>query len=135
MVIAIPVIWYIAGIATENIGAIDIDLQLGLVATGVAILLEIITGDVGGQAERIGLGIGLMVGLLLIFVHNFLLGTSSYIGDDQLLSFPLYLPNALVWLSTFFFPEWVSGKVGEGGVIVWITLISLVFALSFVLMK
>ena len=134
-VIAIPLIWYIAGIATENIGSIDIDLQLGLVAAGVAILLEMITGDVRGQAERIGLGIGLVVGLLLIFVHNSLVGTSSYIGDDELLSFPLYLPIALVWLNTLFFPEWVSRKVGWGGAIVWIVLISMVFGLSFMLMK
>ncbi len=134
-VFAIPAIWYIAGIATQDVSSIDIDLQLGLVAAGVVILLEIITGDVRGRAEIVGLGIGIAVGLFLVFVNNSLVGPFSYTGNDELLSFHLYLLNALVWLSTLFFPEWVSRKVGWGGFIVWIVIISMVFGLSFMLLR
>src|SRR6266545_4892230 len=118
-VIAIPVIWYIAGIATEGFGSIGFTLQSCLVAATAVILLEIITGDVGGQAEMVGLGIGLAVGLFLVFVNNSLVDPFYYTGNGGLLLFYLYLLTTLVWLNALFFPEWVSRKVGWGGVSVW----------------
>ena len=111
-VIAIPAIWHFAGIANEAFSFIDNDLQLGLVAATVVILLEKITVDLGGQAEIVGLGIDLAVGLFLVFVNNSLVCPFHYKGNDALMLFSLYPPNALVWLNTLFFPEWVSRKVG-----------------------
>ncbi len=136
-VIANPVLWYIAAIATQDVSSIDHDLQLqlGLVAAGVVILLEIMTGDVGGQAKIVGLGIGIAVGLFLVFLNGYLIGPFHLAGNDALMSFSLYPPNALVWLSALFFPQWVSRQVGWGGAIVWIVLISIVFGLSFMLLK
>ena len=134
-VIAIPLIWYVAGFVSQYFNFMEVDLLLGLSAGGIAILLEVITGDVRVRAEMVGLGIGLVVGLLPIFVNNSLLGSFHYKGNDALMLLSLGIPNALVWLSTLFFPEWVSRKVGWGGLIVWIVLISIVFGISFMLMK
>jgi hypothetical protein len=136
-VIAIPAIWYLEAIAIEDFGFIniDIDLQLGLFMATVVVLLEIITGDVRGLTEIVGLGIGFAVGLFLIFVNTSLLGSFTYTGDYGLLLFYLYLLNALVWLNTLFFPEYVSGKVGWGGVVVWIVLVLPVLGLSFAILK
>ena len=135
--IAIPAIWYFAGAAIDTFSFIDNDLQLGvsLVAATVVALLELTTGDVRGQAQIIGLGIGLAVGLFLVFVDTSLVGPFHYKGNDELMFLSLYPPNALVWLNALFFPEWVSRKVGWGGGIVWIVLTSLVFGLSLMLMK
>jgi hypothetical protein len=113
-VIASPAIWYLAGFADEASGFPDIDLLLGLAAATVVMLLEIITGDVRGQAEIVGLGIGFAVGLFLVLVENPLVGPFHYKGNDALMLFSLYPPNALVWLTTLFFPELVSRKVGWG---------------------
>lgn len=134
-VLAIPIIFLLAGILDGTFGFIDYELLIGLIAGTVVILLEIMTGDVGGRAEIVGLGIGLIVGLFLVFVSTSLVGPFYYGSGDELLLFSLYLPNALVLPNILFIPEWVSGKVGWGGVIVWIVLIAIVLGLSFMLMK
>ena len=133
-VITIPLIWYMSGFVSQYFNFIEIDLLLGLAAGGVSILLEMITGDVRVRAEMVGLGIGFAMGLSLIFLNNFLFGSFHYKGNDALMLLSLGIPNALVWLSTLFFPEWASRKVGWGGLIVWIVLISIVFGISFMLM-
>jgi hypothetical protein len=134
-VFAIPIIWSLAGIIYRTFGFRENQLFIGLIAATVVILLEIMTGDVGGRVEIVGLGIGLAVALFLLFVNTSLVGSFIYTGNDELLLFSLYPPNALVWLSALFFPEWVSGKVGRGGIIIWIVLILVVFGLSFTLVK
>src|SRR5689334_898840 len=134
-VIAILIIWFIAGIAIEVFGSIGLTLQSCLVVATSVILLEIMTGDVRSQAEMVGLGIGLAVGLFLVFVNNSLVDPFYYSGEGGSLLFYLYLLTALIWLNALFFPEWVSRKVGWRGVIIWITLISMVFAISFMLMR
>jgi len=130
--LALPIIWSLAGIL---LGTFGFELLIGLIAATVVILLEIMTGDVRGRAELGGLGIGLAVGLFLVFVSTSLVGPFDYGSGDELLLFSLYLPNALVLPNILFFPEWIARKVGWGGVIVWIVLISMVFGLSFMLMK
>ena len=134
-VLAIPIVFSLAGILDGTFGFLDYELLIGLIAGTGVILLEIMTGDVGRKVEIVGLGIGLAVGLFLVFVSTSLVGPFYYGSGDELLLFSLYLPNALVLPNILFFPEWISGKVSWGGVIVWIVLTSMVFGLSFIVMR
>lgn len=133
--VAIPVIWYFASVVSDATRFIDETMQVGIIAASIVVLIELITRDVREQRELVGLGIGLVAGFLLILANDSLVGPFHYTGDDALMLFSLYVPNALVWLSALFFPEWVSRKVGWGGIIVWAGLVGLVLSASFVLMK
>lgn len=103
------------------------------VISGIGIIVfEFIVRDITKQSELIGLGIGIGAGFLIssLFVSLFSPDFSSIFGIVY-----WSIQFALVWLSAFFFPEWLSRKVSWGGVVVWIVLVAAVFGLSFTLMK
>jgi hypothetical protein len=109
-------------------------------ASGISVL-EIIIRDITKRSELGGLGIGIVVGFIisLLFVSSF----SPYdprinIPPDYASIFGLVGWSAqfvISWLTAFLFVELYGGRVGWGGVIVWIALVSSVFGLSFALMK
>lgn len=133
-VVTTPVIWYFASVAYDN-GYLTDNLQLGIVTASMVILLELVSGDVRQRRELIGLGIGLITGLLLVIANTALVGTYFDTGNDVLTFLSFFPPISLVWLSTLFFPEWLSHKVSLGGIIVWIGLILIVFGLSLLLKR
>jgi hypothetical protein len=132
---AIPAIWYLADVVSGAARFMGDGWHVGVIAACMVVLLELITRDVREQRELVGLGVGLAAGFLLILANSSLVGTFHYTGDNALMFFSLYVPNALVWLSALFFPEWFSRKVGWGGVMIWAGLVGLVLGASFAVMK
>jgi hypothetical protein len=109
-------------------------------ATGV-IALEFIVRDIDKPSKLGELAIGILAGFLLslLFVSIFSPYSPRFdIPSEYSTEFGIVgwaVQFSLVWLSAFFFPEWLSRKVGWGGVVVWTALVSATLGLSLALMK
>ncbi len=114
-------------------GGLGAFFQFSFIISGSQIgVLEIATGDVKSKRELAGLGLGLVPGLLLGTAFSQLThAESSNLGIKAALLWSI--PSSLVWVSALVFPELLAKRVGWGGVVVWATLVALIFGLGLVL--
>lgn len=136
-VVIMLVTWYFASVANDASRYVNDSLQLALTAGSAIAILELIMGGIRNRHGLAGLGLGLLVGLLLVLANSAVVGPFHYGGPrkNELWILSWSVPFALVWLSSLFFPELLSRRVGWGGVLVWAGLVGLVFGVSLILMK
>ncbi len=137
LVVALPVIWYTLPDAGAGLHLIDGVPEASIAAMGLALLLELTAGDADERKGRIGLAFGLAVAVILAFAYNRLAGPFHFAGAGSVLLTLLswWAPTVLVSLSIFFFPEWLSRRVGWGGLLVWAVLIAAILTLSIIVLR
>jgi hypothetical protein len=111
----------------------DFSLPLVLTAFSGVSIIELITGDVTNATGFRALAGGLLLGLILACLYSFFFSITYSHGPraNDLFLFAWSAHFALVWLSTFFFNELITRRVGWGGVLVGAGWIGLVFGVSY----
>ncbi len=137
VLLVLSVVGYLVEDAPDIIGEA---LGFTLIAGSGVSIIEVVTRDVRERRGLAGLGVGLVAGFLLSLAYAYVFYPYSPRADIPRVNEWLFMIGwsayfALVWLSTFFFPELFTRRVGWGGVVVWAGLVGLVFGVSFVLMK